>query len=302
MKDLNSFSAFSFKNTSETLALLPSRPTRSNKGDFGRVLCVCGSRGMAGAAYLAAKAAYRTGAGLVEIFTHESNRIALQALLPEAIVTSYEEYSRNSLLASLGRADCVVIGCGLGVSPMSRAVLSDVLHSVDTQKTPLVIDADGLNLLAGNPSLMKYAKGAVITPHAKEMSRLSGMSVEDILKDTASVAYSFAKKQGLVCVMKDHNTVVSDGGERVYINTTGNSGMATGGSGDVLAGIIGGLLVQKRSVGAELLEDTALGVYLHGLCGDIAAAELTEYSVMASDLIDFLPRALKQIKRVDACR
>lgn len=289
------FNRFQFKSTAEALALLPSRPRCSNKGDFGRVLCICGSKGMAGAAYLCAKAAYRSGAGLVEIFTHESNRIILQTLIPEAIVTVYdEEYSKNVLLDAVERADCIVAGCGLSLTPLSRAIISDLLHSVDTQKTPLILDADALNLLSRNPSLLKYAKGAVITPHAKEMSRLSGKSVEDILEDTAQTAWELAKKHGLICVLKDHNTVVSDGSERIYVNDTGNSGMSTGGSGDVLAGILAGILAQKRNTSPEkLLEDAALCVYLHGLCGDMAAKELTEYSLMASDLIDALPKALK---------
>lgn len=295
MSNKSSFVKFSFKTTADASALLPFRPARSNKGSFGRVLCVCGSHGMAGAAYLCAKAAYRTGAGLVEIFTHESNRIPLQTLLPEAIVTSYEEYSPHLLLSAVERADCVAAGCGLGVTSTSRAILSDLLRAVDTEKTPLVVDADGLNLISRNPSLKKYLRGAVVTPHPAEMSRLTGKSVEEILEDIPNTAYSFAASRGAVCVLKDHCTAVSDGGQRVYVNTTGNSGMATGGSGDVLTGIVAGLLAQKRSVGERLLEDVALAVYLHGLCGDIAAGELSEYSVMASDLTDAIPRAISKL-------
>lgn len=286
---------FYFGSTTEALSYMPPRKTRSNKGDYGRVLCVCGSRGMAGAAYLAAKAAYRTGAGLVEIFTHESNRIILQTSIPEAIVTCYRDtHCGETLHSSLLRADCVVAGCGLGVTPLSRALLEDLLVSLDTQATPTVLDADALNLIAQNPSLLKYIKGAIITPHALEMSRLTGKSVPDILADTQSAASNYASEHGLICLLKDHRTVVSDGGERVYLNTTGNSGMSTGGSGDVLSGILGGILAQSKNATASPLLLTSLGAYIHGRCGDIAAAELGEYSLMASDLINALPKVMKE--------
>lgn len=290
------FNVFSFNTPAEALFAMPKRAPLSNKGDYGRVLCICGSRGMAGASYLAAKAAYRMGAGLVEIFTHESNRVILQTSLPEAVVTTYtDDYVKNGLLSSLERADCVIAGCGLGVTPVSRNILSDILHEINTEKIPLVLDADGLNLLSQNPSLLKYIKGAVITPHAKEMSRLTGLSVEDILSDTAGTAYGYAKDHGVICLLKDHRTAVSDGSDKVYLNVTGNSGMATAGSGDVLAGIIGGLIAQKRNSDKDIFTLACLGAYIHGRSGDIAARELTEYSLMASDIIDALPKAMRPI-------
>ena len=219
-----------FSYDAKALSLIPRREARSNKGSFGRLLCVCGSEGMAGAAYLAAKAAYRSGVGLVEILTHRVNLAVTQTLIPEAVVSVYdEEYDKNKILEAVSRADGIVIGCGLGQSALSRTVLSDVLRSRG-EDIPLVIDADGLNLLSKNRSLMKYVKGAVITPHPMEMSRISGLSVDDILSDTARAACDIAKKYSLVCVLKDHESVVSDGGEQVYINKRGNSGMATGGS------------------------------------------------------------------------
>lgn len=277
------------------LALLPKRPVRSNKGDFGRLLLICGSSGMAGAAYLAAKAAYRTGAGLVEIFTHKDNLIPLQTLIPEAIVTVYDQPQKELLLASLERADAVAIGCGLGQTQSSRELLSMTLRN-KRQGCPLLIDADGLNLLSRNPSLMKYAEGAVITPHFLEMSRLSGVSVEDISNDTVGVAFDFAKKHSLVCLLKDSETIISDGGEEIYINKRGNSGMATAGSGDVLAGVISGILSQaaRRNEKEALAVYAALGAYIHSVAGDIAAARLGEYSLMASDIIDALPEAISK--------
>ena len=282
---MTSYTQFSF-DTFPT-DLMPKRKERSSKGDFGRVLCVCGSIGMAGAAYLCAKAAYRTGAGLVEILTPEENRIVLQTSLPEAIITPYTvNNGAELLLASMQKATCIVAGCGLSVTPESRKLLSVLLHNVDTAKTPLILDADALNLISKNPSFLKYIKGAIITPHALEFSRLSGYSVEDILTSTSNLAYEYAKKYSLICVLKDHNTVVSDGSERIYINNTGNNGMSTAGSGDVLAGILAGLVAQSKNASLDI---AALGVYIHGLCGDIAARRLSQYSVIASDLIDALP-------------
>jgi NAD(P)H-hydrate epimerase len=294
MKNEGSFDSY-FSFDKSALRMMPARKQRSNKGDFGRVLCVCGSSGMSGAAYLCAKAAYRTGAGLVEIFTHECNRIILQSSLPEAIVTTYtDDYDKNSLLCSLERADAVVVGCGLGVTPLSRSILSDILHALEGKEIPLVIDADAINLLARNRSLLKYVKGAVLTPHFMEASRLLERPIGELLPHTASVAHEIANKYGAICVMKDHETAVSDGGNRIYINKSGNSGMATGGSGDVLAGILGGLLSQNSKATPSLspLEAVALSVYIHGLAGDAAAIKLGEYSLMASDIIDAIPSVL----------
>ena len=284
---------YSFDRSS--LSLMPPRAARSSKRDFGRLLCVCGSYGMAGAAVLCAKAAYRTGAGLVEVFTHESNRIILQTALPEAIVSTYsDELDENALLCSLEKADAVVIGCGLGITPTSRKLLSTLLRATNTENTPLVLDADALNLISRNPSLSKYMKGAIITPHFAEAARLLGCEIEGLMLSPEKAASELASRFGAIAVMKDHETAVSDGKDRIYINKSGNSGMATGGSGDVLAGILGGLLAQNSKATPSLppLEAVALGVYIHGLAGDAAAIKLGEYSLMASDIIDALPSVL----------
>ena len=288
---MNTYTHFSFD--SFPVDILPKRKERSSKGDFGRVLCVCGSVGMAGAAYLCAKACYRTGAGLVEIFTPEENRTVLQSSLPEAIITAYNgENATELLLSSLEKADCVTIGCGLSVTPLSRKILSTLLHNIDAKEKPIILDADALNLISKNPSFLKYIKGAIITPHALEFSRLTGYSVKDILDRPDALTHEYAQKHSLICVLKDHNTVVSDGSNRLYINNTGNSGMATAGSGDVLCGILAGLAAQAR---AASLDIASLGVYIHGLCGDISARRLSEYSLMESDLIDALPLVFNSI-------
>lgn len=291
---MNTLKSFSFKNTDDAFSMLPLRPERSNKRDFGRVLAVCGSYGMAGAAFFAAKAAYRMGAGLVEIFTHESNRIILQTLIPEAIISTYtDSYDSDSLLRSIERADCIVAGCGLGITTLSLTLISELLHTVDAKKTPLILDADALNLISRNPSLLKHTRHSIITPHVKEMERLCKKGTDEILSSVTEIAYDFAKKNSVICVLKDHKTVVSNGTDKIYLNTTGNSGMATGGSGDALAGILAGLLAQRKNSGASVYELTTLGVYIHGLAGDTAARTLSEYSIMATDIIEALPGILK---------
>ena len=290
---MDTFSTFSY--VKNDLSLMPSRPQRSNKGTFGRVLCICGSHGMAGAAYLSAKAALRTGSGLVEILTPECNRTVLQTLLPEAIVTVYDSdnVSEDIIDSALSRATSVVCGCGIGVSAVSRKILARVLRSCEK---PTVLDADALNLIARNPSLLKYTKGKILTPHPAEASRLTGKDISEITESIPTECRELAKKYSLTCVLKDHNTAVSDGSERVYINTTGNSGMATAGSGDVLAGIIGGILSQNRDNALSSLQAASLGVYIHGLAGDTAALTVGEYSLIASDIVDALPRVLSSIK------
>lgn len=283
-----------FSYTRQDLSLLPRRPAESNKGTFGRVLCVCGSKGMAGAAYLCAKATLRCGAGLVEIFTPEENRIVLQTLLPEAIVTTYDadEPQLHELERAVSRATAIVCGCGLGTSRQASSILGRVLRS---SSVPTVLDADALNILSRNAALMKYAKGKIITPHLYEMSRLTRIDAEQIAAEATTVCQSFAQSHELVCVLKGHRTAVSDGGASVYINRSGNSGMSTAGAGDVLAGVIGGILAQNRDGALSEFQVASLGVYIHGLSGDAAAEMLGEYSVIASDIIDCLPKILKHV-------
>ena len=287
---MNDFSTYSY--THADLGRLPYRPDNSNKGTFGRVLCVCGSYGMAGAAYFAAKSALRSGAGLVEVLTVRENLPIIQTLLPEAIVTVYDsnELDVDLVSAAMSRATVIVCGCGLGITQTSRKLLATVLRQ---SSVPTVLDADALNLISKNPSLIKYAKDCIITPHPGEMSRLTGLSVDEILAAPENVCRDFAKMRELVCVLKTHATAVSDGSDKVYINTSGNHGMATAGSGDVLAGIIGGILAQDGQRKLTRTESAALGVYVHGLAGDVAAQRTGKRSLIASDIIDALPLVLK---------
>lgn len=283
-----------YSYTKEDLKRMPVRTPDSHKGTYGRLLCVCGSEGMCGAALLCARAAYRTGAGLVRILTPKENLIPLQASLPEAIVSVYDKDALDThlILSSVEWADAIVIGCGLSRSMTAKKLLGTVLRS---SKKPTVIDADALNIISESTALKKYLSGTIITPHLLEASRLCGRSVSELEENRVSASYALAGETGAVCVLKSHKTCVSDGSPEIYVNNSGNSGMATAGSGDVLAGIIGGILAQNRNSTLTLTEAAALGVYIHGLAGDIAASALGEYSLMASDIIDALPRVMKEI-------
>lgn len=271
--------------------MLPDRPEDSNKGTYGRLLVIAGSKGMAGAAYLNAHAAYMTGAGLVRIYTSSDNREILQTLLPEAIITTYEEYNKEELLSLLTWADGVCIGSGLGKSRLSEKILKTVIEYV---KVPCLIDADGLNLLAENNNYLNQMaeRRFVITPHMKEMSRLTGISVEELKADRIQILKDFISRYRITCVLKDSRTLIASEEKGIRMNLTGNSAMAKAGSGDVLAGVISGWMVQ----GKEAEDAAELGTYIHGLSGDLAKFEKGVYSVMARDLIEYISKALMKLE------
>lgn len=280
--------------------VLPPRIRRSHKGTYGTVVLLCGSRGMSGAAVLATKAALRSGAGLARALTPDCNRAVLQSAIPEAIVSVYgtPEEAKDH-----GVGDALVLGCGLGTSELSREALRRIMDACPCDgSVPAVLDADGLNLLSQDPTLWKTALPAsphrqvVVTPHPAEMSRLCGVSVGEILSDPVSAAVDFACEQGVTVVLKDAHTVIASPEGQVFICAAGNAGMAKGGSGDALAGVIGALLAQNRHrLGGDLTvaEVAAAGVYLHGRAGDLAAEKLGEYGMLASDLIDRIPLVCK---------
>ncbi len=301
--------------------ILPPRSRHSHKGTYGRVLAVCGSVGMSGAAVLCAASALRTGAGLVEVLTPEENRLVVQVSLPEAIVTPYETGKlalgsadtsaverratlRHRVREAVSRASVVVMGCGLGTSEESRFILSTVLEALESDRVPLVLDADALNLLAEDASLWETralaTKGrrVVITPHPAEMARLSvGESVTDILADPFLSATRLAARRGVTVVLKDAHTVIaSTNGATGFARAIcpfGNAGMATGGSGDALAGVIASLLGQIDPREAAPNEIAAAGVYLHAAAGDRTAERLGEAGMLPSDLIREIPLILK---------
>ena len=282
--------------TEEDLNELPERKAWTNKGSYGKVLLIAGTKNMAGAAILSGMAAYKSGSGLVRIFSSEENRVILQEKLPEAILTTYdsEEKAWQLLPEALSWASVIGIGPGIGQSIFAKQLVKQVLTF---GKVPLVIDADGLNNLAvllkndeeAKQLFSEYEGGIILTPHLKEMSRLIQEEVMEIQKNLPKTASQIADK-GHVIVLKDARTIVSDGSDPSYINMSGDNGMATGGSGDVLTGIICGFLAG----GLDILTAARLGVYCHGLAGEAASEEKGYYSVLAGDLPNYLEKILKK--------
>ena len=272
--------------------LLPFRRPDANKGTCGKLLLIAGGKNMAGAAVLAGGAALRSGCGLVKILSDGENRTILQTALPEALFAPWPE--DGDIRSHLEWADAVAIGPGLGQSDHRRTMLSGVLSSWNG---PLLIDADALNLIAGDRSLIpELPLSAVITPHPGEMSRLSALfeepalSVSEVAADPVQAAVRCCEALGCITVMKGARTVIADS-TQVCMNLYGNDGMACGGSGDVLTGIIGSLLAQ----GTEAEDAAKAGVLLHALAGDAAAASAGTRGMKAGDLVSFLPDILKSV-------
>ena len=271
------------------LNILPDRDIMAHKGDFGRVLLLCGSRGYTGAAYLAAMGALRTGAGLVYLGVPESIYAIEAVKLNEPIVFPLpDEEGKLALSAAeeiknlLPKMDAVLIGPGLGQSKGALAALKTVLRAFNG---PVVLDADGINLLAGHKYLLRGRTApTVLTPHEGEFRRLAG----EFVADRHSAAEKMALEQEVIVVLKGHGTIITDG-QMTYRNPTGNPGMAAGGSGDVLAGMIVSLLGQ----GIAPMEAAAAAVWLHGAAGDRCAEKLGQYAMLPTDLLEELPRLMK---------
>lgn len=268
---------------------LPVRCDNSNKGTYGKVAVIAGSKNMSGAAFLCGKAAYSTGAGLVKIYTHESNRMILQSQLPEAVLMTYAEYegALSCIEDAMKWATVIVVGPGLGVDTTSERMLYELLMNAEV---PLVVDADALNILSENIELLEMTSASVImTPHMKEMSRLIQKEVPEIMEKRFSIARQFAKKMGVTLVLKDAKSIVTNGGEQTYMNLGGNNGMSTGGSGDVLSGIIAGMLAG----GLPLAGAAKMGTYVHCQAGDRAAEKKGKYAMLASDIISSIGEVMK---------
>lgn len=275
-------------NHEQVLSILPDRAADAHKGDFGKILLLCGSKGYTGAAYLAAMGALRSGAGLVFLGVPESI-YAIEAIkLNEAIVFSLPEEDGKlsadavpAILERLPKMDAVLIGPGLGQSAGVFEVVKVVLEHA---QCPVLLDADGINLIAAHKDIVRGRTApTILTPHAGEFGRLGGNPEERTV-----AAEAMAKDLGCILLLKGHHTVITDGGT-TYINTTGNPGMAVGGSGDMLAGIITALLGQ----GIAPLEAAACGAWIHGAAGDICAAEIGQYGMLPTDMLNVLPRLLK---------
>lgn len=275
--------------TEDLYKKFPKRKKNSHKGSYGKVLLIAGSKGMSGAAYLSAKAAYAVGAGLVQIYTHEENRGILQQLLPEAIVTTYETFDLEKLKQLFNWADIVGIGCGLGRSGTAVRLVKYILTETNV---PCVIDADGLNILSEHMEWLERVKqDVVLTPHMKEMTRLLHCEMEELLDARIEKLIQFVEQYPVVCVLKDARTLTAEADREIYLNLSGNAAMAKGGSGDVLAGMIAGIMAQQ----IRGYEASGLGVFLHGLAGDCAREHKGSYSVLASDIIDSIHEVLREI-------
>lgn len=270
-----------------------NRPDDSNKGTLGSLLCICGSYGMAGAAIMAGKAALRCGIGLLKIAVPKSIYPVCATNILESVYYPLEETSNgvisskntDFLLEMCEKSSAVVIGCGLSVCDDTKNLVQSVITNCEK---PLVIDADALNCICNKLEILKNLKApAIITPHPGEMARLLHSTPKTVNSNRENTAIDFAKKFGVVTVLKGAGTIISSPDGEVYINHTGNSGMATGGSGDVLSGIIGSLLAQ----GASPINAAAAGVFLHGTIGDLAAEKLGKISMLPTDMIDMIPTA-----------
>lgn len=267
----------------QVLALLPDRDVNGHKGDFGKLLLLCGSQGFTGAAYLAAMGALRSGAGLVYLGVPESIYAIEAAKLNEPVVFPLPDEGGKlsasaipEILERLPKMDAVLLGCGLGQSQGTLAVTKAVLENAEC---PVVLDADGINLMGPHKDILRGRKDpTVLTPHMGEYARFCG-NVDPV---------DLARDLGIVLLLKGHETLITDG-NTAYRNHTGNPGMAVGGSGDVLAGIITALLGQ----GLVPLEAAACGAWLHGAAGDICAREIGQYGMLPTDMLNVLPRLLK---------
>ena len=279
--------------------LLPPRPPDAHKGDAGRVLIIAGSAGMSGAAALCTMGTLRAGAGLVTLGLPKSLHHPMVEKLTEAMFLILPESKDGSLsvqalleiVSAAERMDAVAVGPGLSQHPQTKTLVQQLLPKI---AKPLVLDADGLNALAEDLGVLrKLLLPIILTPHPGEMARLIRLSVDEVQGDRERIAVEFAKKYRVVLVLKGHATVAASYDGTMYVNDTGNPGMASGGCGDVLTGMIAGLLAQKLS----LFDAARLGVYLHGLAGDLAAADRGQIGLIASDLADRIPLAIRQYQQ-----
>ncbi|MGN0448877.1 MAG: NAD(P)H-hydrate dehydratase [Ruminococcus sp.] len=273
-----------------------NRPDDANKGTLGSLLCICGCYGMAGAAIMAGKAALRCGLGLLKTALPKSIYPIAAGAIFESVFFPLDETSDGKisksnidfLLCEAEKSSAVLIGCGLSVCDDTEELVNSFIENCTK---PLVLDADALNCVAKNPDILKKAKAPIIiTPHPGEMARLVKSTTKAVNENRAEIAADFAKEYGVVTVLKGSGTIIASPDGKILINRTGNSGMATGGSGDVLAGMTGSLLAQ----GANVFDAASAAVYLHGLSGDIAAEKLGKISMLPTDLIDEIPQAFRK--------
>jgi hydroxyethylthiazole kinase-like uncharacterized protein yjeF len=284
----------------EIAPLIGPRPAASNKGDFGRVLVIGGSLGKAGAAAMAGMAVLRSGAGLSTVAVPKSILQTVAGFHPEVMTEPLAETRAGSIslraLRSLNKLaegkTVLAVGPGISRVPETSKLVRTLVKRHDL---PIVLDADGLNAFAGHASeLNGKARSLVITPHPGEMARLLGSTVAAVQRDRIGVARAFARKHQVIVVLKGHRTLIADPGGEIWVNTTGNPGMATGGTGDILTGIVAGLVAQNSK---RVLEAVIAAVYLHGLAGDVAREQMGEHSLVATDLLHALPEAFRRVRQ-----
>lgn len=281
--------------TEDDIYNIPERLKDSNKGTYGRTLIIAGSAAMSGAAYLSAAAAFRTGTSYVEIFTSEENNRILRTLLPEAIVTGYNRENYKKLLeCAMEKADTIVIGPGISMDNMAQDIVRITMNK--THGT-IVADADALNIMAEHREILKnHDSTVIITPHIKEMERLSGFTKEEITSDVISAASKISGEYKVICVLKDAVTIAVDCRDekrkRVCINNSGCEAMSKAGMGDTLTGVIASMLALRL----EPLSAAAMGVYIHGLAGQMAAENVSEHSIIPSDMLGMFGKVMRKRK------
>lgn len=275
--------------------MLPARKAESNKGTYGRALCICGSYGMAGAAAFSSMGALRSGCGLVQLAVPDSIYPVLASNLWEPVYLPLPEEdgkaafsALSALQSAIAQSKAVLIGCGWGISDGTKALLSSLMQITTC---PMVIDADGINILSLHKDLLhKTSAPVVLTPHPGEMARLTGKTIADIQSNRVETARAFAIEYGVIVVLKGHHTVIAAPDGAVCISTTGNNGMAKGGSGDLLAGMAVSLLTQQ----IPPFDAACAAVYLHGAAGDLCAEKLSVRSMQPSDMVQFISAAFQQ--------
>lgn len=282
----------------ENIKFIRERYKNTHKGDYGHLFIIGGSPGLTGAVCLAGISALRSGCGLVTIGIPEGLNQIIEIKLTEVMSLPLPEtedhyFSVNAYDKAIEfiekKVDCVLIGPGISLHPETKKFVKKIIPEI---KKPLIIDADALKIISENLEILNFLDKPILTPHPGEMSYLTGLKIEEIQKNREKIAEDFAKRYNIILVLKGYKTVVTDG-RNTYINLTGNPGMATGGTGDVLAGIIGGILAQ----GEDKFISAKYGVFIHGLAGDLAKKEKGEISLIASDIIEKLPFVFKILKR-----
>ncbi|MBW7573707.1 NAD(P)H-hydrate dehydratase [Caproiciproducens faecalis] len=292
-------SSLELTELSQAQSLMKPRDPLSNKGTYGRLLCICGSEGMAGAAVMSAKAAVRCGAGIVDVALPRTIYPIVASQIVEPVHTLLDYLpdgtmlsdSRSALQKALQKAKVCLIGCGLGCGKETARIVCEI---VSDSKVPLIIDADGINVLAENINILKTVRvPVVLTPHPGEMARLMKTTVEDVQAHRFEYARSFAAQYNVILVLKGAGTLIAEPNGMVHLNPTGNAGMAKGGSGDVLAGMLASFIAQ----GNDPVAAAVGAVYLHGEAGDRCARRFSQYAMLPTDMIEMLPGLFLELER-----